>query len=526
MKKLSILLFSLLLIVSTSLAGCGQTDTAATNSNSKVEKTLVYGAEFEDNKLNPILETAYANALLFRGLMKYDANNTIQPDIAESYTVSTDMLTYDFKLRKGVKFHDGVELKAEDVVFTLKSILDDKVNSQIKPDFEEVKDVQALNDYEVKITLNKPFPPLLDRLTIGIVPKHCFDGKDINTADFNQNPVGEGPFKFVKWDKGNNITLTKFKDYYGKTGNIDNFVFKFIPDYNVRAMQLQTGEIDLALLEPSQVVNLEKDDKVQVCKIPTADYRGIMYNFKTKDIFKDVNVRKAISYATDKKAIVDGVLFGYGEVAYSPIQLNKFNNPNVEKYDYDLDKANSILDTAGWIKGADGIREKDGEKLAFSLFARNNDEVRVKIAEYVAAQCKKVGIDIKVDARDPNAMKITDTDAFVIGWGSPFDADDSTYDMFDSSQINSGTGYNLGSYVDPKVDDLLEKARTTADENQRKQYYNDFQQELADNPPYSFDVYLTALYGVNKRVTGFDTQRILGHHGEGFIRNAEEWNIN
>lgn len=527
MKKVTGILLSLLFVISTIFTGCGKQQATSTNADTNKGKTLVYGAELEDEKLNPILiqSHAFASDLVFRGLMKFDENNIPKPEIAESYTISQDKLTYDFKIKKGVKFHDGTEVKAEDVVFTIKSILDDKINSEVKPEFEEVKDVQAINDYEVKITLKKTFPPLLDKLTIGIVPKHALEGKDINIAEFNQKPIGAGPFKVEKWDKGNSLTLIKFKDYYGKTGNIDKFIFKFIPDFNVRAMQLKTGEIDATLIEPNQVANLEKESKVVLNKIPTADYRGIMFNFKTKELFKDVNVRKALSYATDKKGIVDGILLGYGEVAYSPIQFNKFNNPDVEKYEYDIDKANALLEQSGWKKGADGIREKDGKKLQFSLFARNNDEVRVKIAEYVAAQGKKVGFDIKVDARDPKAMKIKDTEAFVVGWGSPFDADDNTYKIFHSSQAEHGSGYNFGYYANPKVDELLEKARTTSDENERKRYYAEFQKELADNPSFSMDVYLTAIYGVNKKISGYSTKRVLGHHGEGFLWNAEEWNM-
>lgn len=527
MKKVTSILLSFLFIISAIFTGCGKQQTTATNADANKGKTLVYGAELEDEKLNPILiqSHAFASDLIFRGLMKFDENNVPKPEIAESYTISEDKLTYDFKIKKGVKFHDGTEVKAEDVVFTIKSVLDDKINSEVKSEFEEVKDVQAVNDYEVKITLKKTFPPLLDKLTIGIVPKHALEGKDINTAEFNQKPIGAGPFKVEKWDKGNSLTLIKSKDYYGKTGNIDKFIFKFIPDFNVRAMQLKTGEIDATLIEPNQVANLEKESKIVLNKISTADYRGIMFNFKTKELFKDVNVRKALNYATDKKGIVDGILLGYGEVAYSPIQLNKFNNPDVEKYEYNIDKANALLEQSGWKKGADGIREKDGKKLQFSLFARNNDEVRVKIAEYVAAQGKKVGFDIKVDARDPKAMKIKDTEAFVVGWGSPFDADDNTYKIFHSSQAEHGSGYNFGHYANPKVDEFLEKARTTTDENERKRYYAEFQKELADDPSFSMNVYLTAIYGVNKKISGYSTKRVLGHHGEGFLWNAEEWNM-
>lgn len=524
MNKLTKLLACFLIIFSISLTGCGKkTEQTSGSKDKKSEKTLVYGAEFEDDNLNPILSTANASNLIFRGLMKFDENNESKPDIAESYTVSEDKMSYDFKIKKGIKFHDGEELKAEDVVFTIMSIKDDKVNSQIKPEFEEIKDVQAVNDYEVKINLKSPFPPLLDKLTIGIVPKHCLDGKDINTAEFNQKPIGAGPYKFEKWDKGNSITLSKFKDYYGKTGNIDKIVFKFVPDYNVRAMQLQTGEIDLAYLEPSQVEKIEKLDNIKIYKLPTADYRCIMYNLNN-DILKDINVRKAFNYAVNRKGVVDGILLGYGKEAYSPIQINKFNNPDVEKYTYDLEKVNALLDEAGWKKGSDGIRVKDGKKLAFTLTTPITDEVRVNMANYLASEFKKIGADIKVDALDWNAIDIGKCDAFVLGFGSPYDADDCTYKLFSSSQTGED-GENYGNYSNPKVDESLKKARTVEDEEQRKKLYGEFQAELAEDPPYNFIVYLDALYGLNKRVSGV-VEKPLGHHGAGFMWNVEEWNIN
>lgn len=313
MKKVTSIILSMFFLISTILVGCGnQSATSTKNDTSKNEKTLIFGTELEEEKLNPILIASHATAndLIFRGLMRFGEDNIPKPDIAESYEVSDDKLVYDFKLKKGIKFHDGSELKAEDVAFTINSILDEKVNSELRPDFEQVKNAQVVSDYEVKISLKKVFPPLLDKLTVGIVPKHCLDGKDINNDEFNQKPIGAGPFKCEKWEKGNSITLTKFKDYYKKTGNIQKFVFKYIPDCNVRAMQLKTGEIDAAVLEPSQVKKIEKENQIQVCKVPTADYRAIMFNFKTKPMFKDPNVRKALNYATNKKEIVKGILLG------------------------------------------------------------------------------------------------------------------------------------------------------------------------------------------------------------------------
>lgn len=523
-KRVTSIVLSCMLVVSAVFTGCGKSEATSTKQASKNGKTLVYGAEFEDEKLNPILLSSHAltNDLIFRGLMRFDENNIPKPEIAESYTISDDKLTYDFKMKKGIKFHDGTEVKAEDVVFTLKSVLDEKVNSEIRQEFNEIKDVQAVNDYEVKVIVKKPFPPLLDKLTLGIVPKHALDGKDINNAEFNQKPIGAGPFKFEKLEKGNNLTLTKFEDYYGKTGNIEKIVIKFIADYNVRAMQLQTGEIDLAYLEPSQVSKIEKLDNIKVYKVDTADYRCLMYNMR-KDIWKDANVRKAFNYALDRKGMVDGILLGYGSEAYSPLQINKFNNADVEKYTYSLDKSNSLLDAAGWKKGEDGIRVKDGKKLAFTITAPKTDEVRVKIAEYFASQFKKIGAEVKVDALDWSVIKIDQCEAFVLGWGSPFDADDHTFKLFHSSEIKGGDNY--GEYSNPKVDEALQKARTTSDENERKKYYAEFQKELSEDPAFNFGVYLKALYGVNKRVSGIK-EKVLGHHGAGFLWNVEDWNIN
>lgn len=520
-KKATILLIALFTLPII-FSGCFNKNKQSEKYSEK-GKTVVYGAEFEDEKLNPILGLAYANDLIFRGLMRFDKDNKPQCDIAESYKKSTDGLIYDFKIKKGIKFHDGKELKAEDVVFTIKSIQDPKVNTEMKPEFEEVKDIKAEGDYNVKVILDKPFPALLDKLTIGIVPKHALEGKDLNNAEFNQNPIGAGPFKFIKWEKGNNITLSKFEDYYDKekTGNVEKFIFKFIPDYNVRAMQLETGEIDLAYVEPSQVNKLEKLEKIKIYNENTADYRCFMFNMR-KELWKDVNVRKAFNYAVDRKGMVDGILKGFGVEAYSPLQKNKFNNVNVEKYSYNLEKANELLDKAGWKKGQDGIREKDGKKFEFTLTAPSTDEVRVKIANYLASQFKKIGVTVKVAALDWNAIKIDECEAFVLGWGSPYDADDHTYKLFHSSQIKNGN--NFGAYSNPKVDKLLEEGRTTEDGGKRKEIYEKFQEELANDPPYNFEIYVNAIYAVNKKITGIK-EKILGHHGAGFIWNAEEWKI-
>lgn len=523
MKKNLSIVMVIILLLPVLLTGCtNAASNTVPNTTAKSEKSLVYAAETEYEKINPVLGTTNLDDLIFRGLMRFDENNVPQKDIAEAYTVSSDNLVYDFKIKKGIKFHDGTELKAEDVAFTINSILDDKTTSTVKAEFLELKSVDAVNDYEVRVNLKHPFPSVLDKLTIGIVPKHAFDGKDINTAEFNQKPIGSGPYMFDKWEKGKSLTLKAFKDFNGKVASINTVVFKFIPDGNVRALQLETGEVDMAFLEPSQAEKIEKAGKVTVFKVPTADYRCMMYNLNN-DLWKDVNVRKAFNYAVDRKAVLDGILMGYGAAAYSPIQMNQYRNDTIEKYAYNPQKAEELLDKAGWLKGSDGIRVKDGKKLAFTLTTPVTDEVRVNIANYLASQFKKIGAEVKVDALDWSVIKIDKCDAFILGWGSPFDADAQTYTIFHSSQI--GKGYNFGAYNNPKVDELLFKGRITVDSVQKKALYQEFQQALAEDPPYNFIVYLKALYGVNKKISGIK-ERTLGHHGAGFLWNLEEWTMN
>ncbi|MDO4288145.1 MAG: ABC transporter substrate-binding protein [Eubacterium sp.] len=522
MKKRWIALLLTAVLMTAALVGCG--GTGDDNGEISKENTLVYGAEFEDDKINPVLSTTYEDDFLFRGLMRQDKNCTPQKDIAKEVEISADKLTYIFTLRDDVKFHDDEGLTADDVVFTIKSIMDPAVNSGRATEFQEVASVEKLEDYKVKITLKQEFPPLLDKLTVGIVPEHILAGQDINAAEFNHNPVGTGPYKFVSWTTGESLTMTRFEDYYGKAPQIENVIFKFLPDYNTRAMQLESGEVDFTFLEPSQVEKIENGENTRVYKCSTADYRCMNYNFAVTDLFEDVRVRQALNYATNREDIVKSIAHGYGYAAYSPLQANKYVNEDVEKYDYDVSKAEALFAEAGWIKNAEGILEKDGRVFAFTLTAPISDEVRVNIANALASEWKKIGALVKVDALDWNAIDIFKCEAFVLGFGSPFDADTDTYPMFVSTQ-NAAPGQNYGSYNNAAVDAALQAGRVGTSDAERAKQYAAFQQAFAEDPPYDMICYLQALYGANKRVSGVSEERVLGHHGAGIFWNIEDWSL-
>ncbi|MDY3997886.1 MAG: ABC transporter substrate-binding protein [Blautia sp.] len=484
------------------------------------ENTMIYGAEFMVEQFNPILSSDYCNEMVFRGLMKTDVNCQPQCDIASSYEISDDLLTYTFNIRDNVKFHDGTTLTADDVVFTLNSILDEKVNSSIRSDFLQVDKVEKISDTCVSITLKEPFPPLLDKLTVGIVPAHCFEGQDVNTAEFNINPVGCGPYKFVSLEAGTKCVLTKFDDFYGDTAKIENIIYLYLPDYNTRALQLKNGEIDFTFIEPSQVEEIEKGENTQVFPIESADYRCVMYNFDSCEFFEDVNVRKALNCATDSQGVVNAIAHGYGQVAYSPLQKNKFNFEDVEKYEYDVERAAALLEESGWTDtDGDGFLDKDGEKLAFTLTAPIDDEVRVNIATYLSSEWGKLGVECTVSALGWDAIDISKCEAFLLGWGSPFDADNDTYRLF-----MTGSPDNYGFYSNADVDKALADARIKTEDDDRAACYADFQKAMSEDPAYNFICYLDALFAGSTRVSG-PTDKVLGHHGKGIFWNIEEWEL-
>lgn len=509
----------LLVVALICLAGCSQE--SGTSATTGEIKQLVYGMASEIVKVNPVLdESQEIDTLLFRGLTKPDANNQVTPDLAESWEISDDQLTYVFAIRQDAIWQDGEPVTAKDVKFTFDQIQNPETNTPIAGEFNEIASVEITGDYEIKMTLHRPFPPLLDKLKIGIIPEHLLRNEDLNTTEFNQNPVGNGPFKLKKWDNDHTITLERNEKYYGSAPKLDEVVFKAIPDTNTRILQLKTGEIDLALVEPSQLASTKENDLYTVHKIPTADYRAVMYNFNLP-LFQDKRVRQAMNHAVNREDLVKGILAGNGEPAYGPLQKSWAGTADKEDYAYNPEKAVQLLSEAGWVKGSDGVLTKDGKRFEFELVSPIQDTVRVALANVVSEQLKPFGIVATPKPVDQNAIDYDGEDALIIGWGSEFDPDDHTYRLFHSSEIGDGQ-YNFGSYRNAKVDELLKKARTTPDLDERKDFYYRFQEELAMDPPYNFLVYLQALYGVNEKVTGIST-RTLGHHGFGVLWNIEEW---
>ena len=512
MKKAMSLLLALVMVLS--LAACGSGGSAAGSSGT----TLVYGSA-DYTRINPAMdEHGEINLLLFNGLTAHDGNDQIVPGLAETWDYDEQTYTYTFHLREGVKWHDGEPFTADDVKFTIEAIMDPENGSENAPNYEDVEEITVIDAQTVAFRLAEPNVAFLEYMTMGILPQHLLAGQDMQESDFFRSPVGTGPYKLESWDAGQSIVLVKNEDYYLGAPKIDRVIFKIVPDDNAQAVQLQSGELDLALLDPKNAQNFAGVDGYTCYDMTTADYRGILFNFANDYWTANRDIIPAICYAIDRQAIVDSVLLGEGMPAYGPLQRNIYNDESVEHYDYNPDKARAILEDAGCTLGADGYYTRGGEQLAFTISVMSGEQDRIDIAQAAAQQIREIGINCTVEI--PAQMDWGGQMACLIGWGSPFDADDHTYKVFGTDK-----GANYSSYSNAAVDEALTKARQSDDPAVRKAYYADFQQALAADPAYAFICYIDANYVAKSNIQGIDTDTVLGHHGVGIFWNIQDWEI-
>ncbi len=504
--KLTAVLISLFILV-----GCGSNTKDNLN-----EKVLVYGSQ-NYTSINPALyEHGEINLLLFNGLTAHDENDNIVPCLAESWEYDNENLTYTFNLRKDVKWHDGEQFTADDVKFTFDTIENPDNNSEIKTNYEDITEIQVIDDYTIKFILKNENVALLDYLAVGIIPKHILENQDISIAEFNRSPIGTGPYKIINWDEGQSITLVKNEEYFKGEPKIDKIVFKIADDSKARVMQLESGELDLAQVTPKDISNFEGNDQFNIDIMNTSDYRGIMYNFNSSLFKNNRELPNALSYAIDRQAIVDSVLLGHGEKAYSPLQMGPYNNSTIEKFEYNPEKAKNELERLGWKKDDKGIYEKAGKKLSFEIVCGEGDQVRIDMANICSQQLKAIGVDAKVVVNAK--IDWANQDSYLIGWGSPFDPDDHTYKVF-----GTGKGANYNAYSNLKIDEILQKARETDNEEERIKLYKEFQEEMVKEMPYTFISYIDAIYVGKSGIKGLTKETVLGHHGVGIFWNIEEW---
>ncbi len=511
MKKLLSIILLIALVFT--FAACGQ----ETQTESAAESTIIYGTTDEYTEINPAInEHCEINVLIFNGLTTHDAENQIVPCLANDWTIEENGTVYTFNLRDDVKWHDGEAFTAEDVKFTIEMIMNPDNESENAPNYEDVESIEVIDENTIKFTLSEPNYSFLEYMSMAVLPKHLLEGEDPHTSSYFFQPVGTGAYKVTAHDDGQSITLERNEDYFLGAANIEKIIFKIVPDNSAKALQLQSGELNFTQIEPKDQALFEGNDDYTIYDMITADYRAIMYNFNDEFWTKNADLIPAIGYAIDREAIVDAVVLGHGMPAYGPLQRNIYNDPATELYTYDPAKCEELLANAGCTKESDGFWYRNGDKLSFTIYASPSDQVRVDLARICAQQLQAVGLDVSADV----ASDWISRNCGIIGWGSPFDADDHMYKIF-----GTGKGANYNGYSDADFDKYVKLARQSDIAENRKEAYSKALAALNTNPPYTFICYVNAIYAGDSHIKGINPDTVLGHHGVGIFWNVCDWTI-
>ena len=450
------------------------------------------------------------SVLLFAGLTRLDTDGSLLPDLAESWQISDDAKTYTIKLRPGLKWHDGMPLTTEDALFTYRLLQID--GTQADPDltalWKKVK-IEKVDDQVIRFVLDTAFAPFLTYTSIGLLPRHLLndvDPKNLATAEFNSNPVGAGPFR-LKEARIDQFTLEANKDYHRGRPFLDNIVLRFLKDDQTLAAALSAKQIDGGLLRPSlgaeAMTKVEENRDLAVQTLPRASYSVLFLNTGS-GTFTDKNLRKAVALSINKRQLIEDILGGMGVPATGPVAPNSWAyQPSPPGPTYNPEMATKIMTDSGWRKNRAGNWEKDGRELSFHLFT-NNDKTREATSKALEAQLKQAGFKVEsassgITGLLQNFLIPRKYDAILYGVDPGADPD--PYPFWHSSQ-NTQDGLNVSGLKQPKVDDLLEKGRTVAVPEARRELYKQFQDTFAEEMP-SIPLYHPAyLYAMDKEVKG------------------------
>jgi peptide/nickel transport system substrate-binding protein len=473
--------------------------------------TLTYGLGFDfDGTLDPQV-TNYDSTIrvmlnVCEPLIWMPTATEFKPALAEKWEVSPDGKTYTFYLKKDVKFHDGTPFTADAVKFTFDRVVESRDLTAQKKEVDPAKTItpgqsfnqidaydhaEIVDDHTIKLILSRPFAPFLSGLNgyLGIVSPTAV--RKMGLADFGRAPVGTGPFKFKEWVDKDHVTIEKNPDYnwgssffkHSGAAYLDSMIYKIIPDDSVRTGTLTSGETQyIDTVDPLQLQDLQDNPDIKVIKQgqPGSGYILLFNVARTGKPAADKNIRQALSYAIDKNAMNQAVWGGIFAPAASALMKPTFAyEPKTEQvYSYDPDKANQLLDEAGWKKNGD-FREKDGQKLAFywPTQDRPNDKA---MATFVQGAFRAVGADVTVDPLERGAMvdkrQAGDYDLSFL-WFSYADPD-VLRTIFYSGNIGN---FNYANYKDPDVDKMLLDAAAATDDATRKELYSKIQLKVLDD---------------------------------------------
>lgn len=528
--KFKLLALFLMLLLAVALVACSGGDDSSTDSSTDSSEgdtpdssettqeggTLVFGRGGDSTSLDPSRTTEgeafKVTKNIFETLLNFEEGGTaVEPGLAKEWEVTEDGLTYTFYLQEGVKFHDGTDFNADAVVANFERW--GSGDAELFPYYSSmfggfgddeshiIESVTAEDDYTVVFKLKRPQAPFLKNIAMdmfAIASPTAFE--EMGNDDFERNPVGTGPFKFVEWKPNDSITIEKFEDYWQEgLPKLDRVIFRSIPDNSARLNALIAGEIDLADgINPSDGATIEDNPDLQLFERPSMNvgYLGLTV---TRKPFDNKLVRQAMNYAIDKQTIIDAFFEGRAEIAKGPIPPSVSGyHDGLEGYEYNPEKAKELLAEAGYPDGFE-------MELWAMPVPRPYMPDGQKVAEVIQKNLADIGVTAKIVSHEwATYLELAEkgeADAFMLGWtGDNGDPDNFIYVLLDEDNIGSN---NYTYFKNDEMHDLLIEAQTTVDEAKRIELYKKAQEIVHEEAPWVPLAHSTPLLAGVKSLTGF-----------------------
>ena len=541
-----------LLLALTLLTACGGNSAPATNEAPAADTSIVLAQTSEVANLNPMIQPrtpdSNVQCMIFSFLVMPDENLNYVGDLAESWEITNEGTVYTFKLRDGVKWHDGEAFNADDVIFTLTALAhpnyhggnDSRVMSIVGApeyqagDAESVAGLKKIDDLTVEVTLSQPNAAFLANMYTAMLPEHILgevDPGEWGNDDFNRAPIGNGKYKFVEWKPGQYITLERNEDYFGTKPSIKNVTVQFGADTTLVAA-LMNGEIDVLYnLPASEIENVEAmpNSSVYTYEQMTVSYIGLN---QLVPALADHNVREALAHAIDKQTLVDTCIGeGLAFVCEDVFPSNHWSHSeNVTVYEYNPELSKQLLEKAGYTMGSNGYYEKDGEVLHLTFDMASSSADSKAMAALLQQYFKAVGVSMEVIEQDfatlaytkllpGEATEETTADSFqmyTLGFG--VEADPEEYNEYFSTSKGAGS-WNFIHYSNPKVDELFDKQLLLSDPAERTAAFNEIAELISQDIPWIPLFNKAGVTGLSSKVQNYTADF------RGAFFQIEKWNV-
>ncbi len=533
-RKIAGVLCCLLIVGVTACKGNEEREEVSKADDTNNSLVCYVGHGFWEGSLDPVKGAfSYGWSFINNALLKVQPEGSYVGDLAESWSISEDALVYTFVLKEGIRFQDGSEFTAEDVVFTYETVKKNQGENE-KVDLSKMVSVEAEDSRTVRITLSEPYSPFLDMTAqLGIVPSDGYD-----SVVFDEMPIGTGAWEVVQYDAGQQLIVKANEDYFDGAPNISRVTFVDM-DNEAAFSNAQSGQLDIIMVQPNYAG--ETIEGMHMEKLATMDVRNVSLPCRAlqqmtapdgtsvkagNDVTSDLEVREALNIGIDREQIIENAFNGVGVPAYGFTDNLEWGNAP-EMKDGQIEKAKKILEEAGWTdEDGDGIREKDGLRCAFEVYTPSDEQDRYRLAAALAVEAEKLGIKITVKQTTWDEITAASYQAGVV-WGFGQFNPIVLHQLFAFETFLTAQYANTPGYENAETDALIQEALDAPGHDEAVEKWKKVQEVYAGEVPYLYLVNIEHCYFISDRVDISKETQVPHPHGHGIpiICNMKDWKL-